>query len=209
MWRLLLVLYLFLPQGLSSSELVERVSEKYGRLDSLSADFEQVSNSSNQLGQFRGHVYLKKGRRALFRYDTPIKKFDYFDGKFYTTYRPELAQAQRFPVNKAADDRLVIFMILGNRDAPWRDQFPKMEKPHDSPVMSPGNQIVKLIPKNKDVPEVLVEVDPSTFLIHRFVSLRADGARDEFKFTNIKTDPLEDSLFKFIAPPGVDVFEDK
>jgi len=66
-----------------------------------------------------------------------------------------------------------------------------------------------LIPSRKDVPEVLVEVDPSNFLIHRFVSSRPDGARDEFKFTNIRTTPLEDSLFKFVAPPGVDVLDYK
>jgi len=210
MWRLLLTLYLFLPQTLSSPELVDRVTEKYGRLDSLSADFVQVSNSSsNQGGVFRGHVYLKKGKRALFQYESPVKKFDYFDGKFYTTYRPELKQAQRFPVNKAADDRLVIFQILGNRDPQWRDQFPTMVTPNDSAVMAKGNQTVRLIPKNKDIPEVLVEVDLRTFLIQRFVSTRIDGARDEFKFTNIETTPLPDSLFKFVAPPGVDIFEDK
>jgi chaperone LolA len=209
MWRLLLALYLFLPQGLSTPELVDRVTEKYGKLDSLSADFEQTSISSNQKGQFRGHVYLKKGKRALFRYEYPVEKYDYFDGKYYTTFTPKWKQAQRFPVNKAADDRLVIFQIVGNRDASWREQFPTMTQPKDSPVMSEGNRMIRLIPGRKDLPEVLVEVDPATFLIHRFVSTRPDGARDEFRFTNIKTDPLPDSLFKFVPPPGVEIIEEK
>src|SRR5262245_38461896 len=186
MFGLLLALYLFLPQSLSSPELVDRVTEKYGKLDSLSADFEQISvNSSNQKGQFRGHVYLKKGRKALFQYDSPTKKFEYFDGKDYTAYWPEAKQAQRTPINKAADDRLVIFLILGNTGSPWREHFPRMERPSDSPVMNERNQMVRLIPNRKDLPEVLVEVDPSTFLIQRFKSLRPDGAWDEFRFTNI------------------------
>jgi outer membrane lipoprotein-sorting protein len=145
----------------------------------------------------------------LFEYDDPVKKFDYFDGKYYTTYTPDIKQAQRLSLNKGYDDRLVMFQILGNRESPWRDQFPQMEERQDSSVMSKGNRIVLLIPSRKDVPEVLVEVDPSNFLIHRFVSSRPDGARDEFKFTNIRTTPLEDSLFKFVAPPGVDVFDYK
>jgi chaperone LolA len=211
MRSLLLALFLFLPQSLSTSELVGRVSDKYGKLDSLSADFEQLStDSSNQIGRSRGHVYLKKGKRALFQYDSPTRQFEYFDNKYYTNYKPGLKQAQRFPINKAADERLTIFLILGNPDSPWREQFPTMARPKDSPVMNPGNQMALLIPKNKkDVPEMLVEVDPNTLLIHRFVSTRADGARDEFKFTNIKTAPLEDSVFKFVPPPGVVVFEDK
>jgi len=95
-------------------------------LNSLSADFEQVSkDSSNQIKRSKGRVYLKTERRALFEYDDPVKKFDYFDEKYYTTYTPDFKQAQRLSLNKAYDDRLVIFQILGNREFPLRDQFPK------------------------------------------------------------------------------------
>jgi outer membrane lipoprotein-sorting protein len=68
---------------------------------------------------------------------------------------------------------------------------------------------VKLIPDRKDLPVILLEVDPATYLIHRFVTTTPDGATNEFRFTNLKTAPLAKELFEFKPPPGVEVVEEK
>lgn len=204
MIRVVLSLFFLLqsPQHLNLPGLVDKVSDRYGRLNSLSADFEQYSKDlSNRTSQSRGHVSLKSGKRAVFEYPG---KIEYFDGKTYTLYVPDQKNATQRPIGKTEDDRLLIFLILGNRESPWKDQFD--EKEELPGPQTPGNRVIRLIPNNKNFTDVVVEVDPRTFLIHRFVFTKADGERNEYRFKNIQTAPLDDSLFKFKAPPGVDVF---
>jgi len=52
-----------------------------------------------------------------------------------------------------------------------------------------------------------LKANPATRLIHRFGFTRADKTYTEYIFTNIKTAPLDDSLFEFKAPPDVKVFK--
>src|SRR4030095_3095025 len=70
------VLFLLLapqaPAPSSPSEFVEQVSRTYGRLNSFSADFEQISQEpSNHRGVQRGHVYVKTGKSARVEYLSP------------------------------------------------------------------------------------------------------------------------------------------
>jgi len=202
----ILALFLVLPQVLAPSELLDQVSRKYGRLDSFSADFEQISqDSSNQPVVHRGHVYLKSGRRALFEYSEPQRKSEYFQGKTYTVYYPPpVGQAHQFPMNQADSDLLAIIQVVGNRETPWKNHFSEFR---DSPGRQGNSRVLDLKPKNKDLTGVEIEVDPSTFFIDRMVIKTADGQRNEYKFTNIKTAPLADLLFKFVAAPGVEVIK--
>lgn len=200
---LFFALLVVLPQTRSPSELVDQVSRTYGRLDSFSADFEQISeDSSNQRVVQRGHVYLKKGRRALFEYSEPQRKSEYFEGKKYTQYIPAIGQAHQYPMDQADSDVLAIIQVVGNRETPWKNYFSRFEEAGGS-----GNRVVSLTPKNKDLTGVEIEVDPATFFIVRMVIKTVDGQRNQYKFTNIKTAPLADSLFKFVAAPGVEVIK--
>lgn len=154
----------------------------------------------------RGLVYLKSGRRALFEYRSPFMRFDYFDGKKHTRYDPDEKQAQTQSMGKSDDERLLIFLVLGNPGSPWKDEFGTKIDLNNPKI--PGNRVVRLIPNNrKNILDITVEVDPATLLIHRFAFTRVDKSYTEYIFTKIKTTPLDDSLFKFKAPPGVDIFE--
>ena len=212
MSALVLALFFLLPsppqtQRLSPTEIISAVSDYYGRLNSLSADFEQIQKDANRTTRDRGHVYLKKGRKARFDYVTPRAKIDYFNGTTHTRYLPDDQQATSEAMGKSEDERLLIFLILGNRESPWKDEFDRKEIETGS-AMVPGNQVVRLIPNNtKNIRDVMVEVDPATRLIHRFGFTRADKTYTEYIFTNIKTAPLDDSLFQFKAPPDVKVFK--
>jgi outer membrane lipoprotein-sorting protein len=203
MSQFLFLLLVLLPQQLAPSEIVDRVSRNYGRLDSFSADFEQISqDSSNQKLVLRGLVYLKTGRRARFEYLSPEKKTEYFDGKNYTRYTPPpINQALVQPMGQADSDLLAIIQVVGNRETPWKNQFDQF---YLEPVKD-GNRVVRLHPaKNKDLKEVLIEVNPGFFIV-RLALTSTDGQRNEFRFTNISTERRPDSLFKFVKPPGAEV----
>lgn len=191
---------------------MDGVSALYGRMDSLQADFEQIQKDANRTYALRGHVYLKKGKRARFDYVSrngqteQIDQIDYFDGTTHTRYEPLQKQARKQPMGRSDDERLLIFLILGNRESPWKNEFQKIERQASGRM--PGNQVLKLTPKNqKSIREITVEVSSSTFLIHRFAFTRTDNSYTEYVFTNIKTTPLDESLFKFKAPPDVEIFE--
>jgi outer membrane lipoprotein-sorting protein len=203
---LALLFLLPIPQTRGVTELISAVSDYYGRLKNLSADFEQIQKDANRTTTSRGHLSLKSGKRARFDYDNPPRK-DYFNGKTYTTYWPDQKNAITRKMGNSEDERLMIFLILGNQASLWKNEFGRKELGLE-PERFPGNKVVKLIPNDtKNIRDVLVEVDPATNLIHRFGFTRADKSYTEYIFTNIKTAPLDDSLFEFKAPPGVDIFE--
>jgi len=207
MSQLLLLLLLVLPPQLLVSELVDRVSEKYGRLTDFSAEFQQISEDfSNQPSHYRGLVYLKSGKRARFEYDSPRKKSEYFDGKIHTVYTPDSGQAFQQAIGRADEELLAILQVVGNRSDEWKKQFGEKK---DLGLTPQGNRVVRLIPNNKDLREVLIEVHPSSFLIQRVVFTSVDGQRNEFKFANINVTTRQDeSFFKFTPPPGVKVIKE-
>lgn len=202
MSRLLIALLFLLPQqrSLSVDDLISRVSDTYGRLRDFEAEIEQIQRLSlNHQALSRGHVYLKSGRKARFDYVSPRKETEFFDGDNYTRFEPEINQAT---VGKADPEILAILQFVGNRASPWKDQFREKHGLKQAPLKQ-GDQVVRLIPHNKNLKDVLVEVDPVNFMIHRLVFNYAGGESNEFRFSDIKTAPLDPALFVFKAPPGV------
>jgi len=211
MFAFVFALFFYLPllqsqaQTLAPHVVIDQVSDYYGRLNSLSADFEQIQKVPNRTWSDRGHVYLKTGRRARFDYESPARS-DYFNGKTYTKYVTGQDQAVQQAMGRSEDERLLIFLVLGNRESPWKDEFERFEELRETPRF-PGNKVIRMLPHNtKSIQSVLVEVNPATSLIHRFGFTKADKSYTEYVFTNIKTTPLENSLFEFKPPPGVRVF---
>lgn len=204
----LALVLLLLPQSQSLlvGDLVNKVSETYGRLNSFEAEIEQIQQfSSNQTDHLRGHVYLKTGKRARFDYVSPRKKSEYFDGKTYTLFEPGIGQARQKPIGKADDEYLAILQIVGNRESPWKDQFSEKRELKRAPLKQ-GDRVVQLIPRNKNLKDVVIEVDPGNFMIHRLVFTYSGGESNEFRFSDIKTASLDEGLFKFTPPPGVKVY---
>jgi chaperone LolA len=206
MSRLLFALLFLLPQQpLPVDDLIRRVSDTYGRLKDFEADIEQIQEfSSNHKEHLRGHVYLKSERKARFNYEYPRKWSEVFDGKTHTLFEPEINQATQQAIGKADEEYLTILQIVGNRAAPWKDQFREKQELKQTPL-KPGDRVVKLLPKNKNLKDVLVEVDPGNFMIHRLVFTYAGGEKNEFRFSDIKTAPLDPALFVFKPLPGVKV----
>jgi chaperone LolA len=212
MTKVLFALLVLFPQQtqqpIGPSALVSRVSETYGRMRDFSAEFEQFTYElSNRTGHQRGHVYLKSGKKARFEYEIPEKKTEYSDGSTFTQYWPEIKQAQQTPISKIDGGVFAVLQIVGNRESPWKDEFREFRQEGDKPLRA-GNRVVRMIPRNKDLQEVRVEVDPSTFWIYSLSFTYASGDRSEFRFNNIKTTRLDESLVKFVPPPGVEVVKE-
>ena len=211
MFRLLVALLFLLPQRpLPGDELVARVGQTYGRMRDFSAEFVQISRGfSNQTIQERGHVYLKSGKRGRFEYEVPKKEVHYSDGNTFTIFIPKpINQAWQVPISKMDSERYMVLQIVGSRESPWKNQFERYITGQDEPFR-PGNRVVRMYPRDKDLREVRIEVDPMTYWIYGVAFTYANGEGSEFRFSNINTTtPLPDSLFKFEPPPGAEIVKE-
>jgi len=204
---LMAVLLSLLPQQPGLPDIVDGVVRTYSKMNDFSAEFEQTTQDiSNQRHTYRGLLYLKSGKKMLLEQTVPDHKFLYSDGKWATDYKVGL-QAERTPVGKTDDERLQLFQIPWNPE--WKNQFDPIDEPSNERPTTAGHRLVRLFPKKKDLPVILLEVDPKTFLIHRFRTTSPDGEINEFSFKGIKTTRLDPSIFEFKAPPGVEVIENK
>jgi chaperone LolA len=211
---LLAILLVLLPAaqrpGSGVDDLIQGVNKTYARLADFSAAFEQISvDPSNQRQVQRGLLYLSRtGKKMRFEYQVPEKRSYYSDGKTYTQYVPAAKQAVQWPVGKAVDERLQIFQVLvGSKE--WREQYPRYEEKRSETALRPGNRVVQMLPRKSDLPDVLLEIDPVTFLIHRFSLEYTDGERNEYRFADVKTTKLDPATFTFNPPPGTDVVQER
>jgi chaperone LolA len=205
----LIAALLFLsPQGPGLNEIVDGVVRTYSRMNDFSAEFVQITkDSSNQPRTFRGLLYLKTGKKMVFEQQSPFRQITYSDGKTYVVYQPERNQAEKSSVKKSEDEKIQLFQIPWNPK--WKEQFKEFKSTGEQPVMNPAFKVIQAIPNKKDLPVVLLEVNPSTFQIHRFSVTTADGETNEFQFKGLKTARLDPAIFEFKPPPNVKVITTK
>jgi outer membrane lipoprotein carrier protein len=71
--------------------------------------------------------------------------------------------------------------------------------------------VLRGVPKGMEdrITSVLLEVSPGSQLM-RIVIYGADGAITDFRFSQIEENvPVQDSLFRFSPPPGVETIHDE
>jgi outer membrane lipoprotein carrier protein len=173
----------------------------------FSADFVQIEqNSLNQRSLASGHLYMARPRKTRWEYKRPEESLFVSDGKTLIMYIPADKQARRGEVKDTVDDRIPLMFLVGQTNL--RGEFEKFAMLSQKPEVE-GAVVIQMFPKRKsDLSELVMEVDPKTFLIRRLVMKHSDGQTRDFQFSNIRTDStLPDSLFKFTPPAGVRVLE--
>ena len=69
-----------------------------------------------------------------------------------------------------------------------------------------GNVVLRLVPKHApdEFKQLLVEVSPSPLAVQRMVIFERNGARMDFKLSNVRENFVApDADFQFIPPSGV------
>ena len=189
------------------SDLVGGVERSFAEMKDLSSDFIQIfQDSLNRKRQESGHLYLKRPRMMRWEYKTPEDKLFVSDGKTVYFYVPEDHQVNKEAVKNTFDDRVPLMFLLGQSNL--RSEFTRFELLNTKPFFE-GTQVIRMFPKRKtDLQEVMMEVDPATYLIRRLVLAHFDGSRSEFIFSGIRTNSgLRSSMFDFTVPKGVEVIQ--
>jgi len=186
--------------------IVDGVERTFARMKDFSADFVQIEqNSLNQRVVASGHLYMARPRKTRWEYKTPDELF-VSDGKTLYMYIPADRVVRTGNVKDTVDDRIPLMFLVGQTNL--RGEFEKFSLLSQKPEVE-GTVVIQMYPKRKtELTQLMMEVDPKTFLIRRLVMKHSDGLTRDFQFSNIKPNTgLDESLFKFKAPAGVRVLE--
>jgi outer membrane lipoprotein carrier protein len=192
------------PTARSPQELVRTLQEKYQRLESFWADFEQSYTGPEQELREAGAVGVKKPGRMYWEYRKPIQKYFVVDGDDCRFYVPKDRQVVHSKLDRDAAGAPLLF-LLGKGDLE-RD-FQALEEQEEK-ASQPGNWMLRLVPRapQGEFEFIVLEVTPGTQQIARLIVVEPIGNRNEYRFTSIQENvKIPDRLFKLDIPPGVEV----
>ncbi len=179
---------------------LRRLQERYDCTRSLQANFDETLNSPGGMTRTRkGTVYFKKVGRMRWEFAAPSEGTVVSDGKTVYDYEKDLNQVVELPVNKALKSSATAFLLgLGNIHRDFNVSMPRTSS-------ADGLLHVILTPKGGgDTMEL--GLDPKSYNIVNFKLTNQVGGITELKFNDIRTNvALDDSLFSFTVPEGVDI----
>src|SRR5580765_3374087 len=189
-------------------ETAHAVDEHYNHLKTFKAAFTEIYQGDGISRTESGTLWLKKPGRMRWEYRVPREKLFLIDSQNAYFYVTGDRQARKTPIKKLDDIRSPLRYLLGKT---------KLEKELEGLSLAPdlapiqtGDTVLRGVPKAmKDrVSEVVLEVS-AAHQIHRIVIHSVDGTITDFRFSQMEEDvPVQDSLFRFTPPPGVETFED-
>jgi outer membrane lipoprotein carrier protein len=206
----LLAISFFLFQGAKPSvsnfnAVLNGVDRSFARMYDFSADFVQIQEDTlHQKQQGVGHLYLMRSKKARYEYVKPEELVFVSDGKNLYFYVPADRQVQTGTIRDSFDDRIPLLFLVGQ--ANLREEFTSFELLRVPPEI-PGTMVIGMHPKRTtDLTELVMEVEPESYLIRRLKLSHNDGSSFEFRFSNIRVNAgLKSDLFNFKVPAGVRV----
>ncbi len=193
-------------QTLPLEEVVAKVQEQYEKHSDFKADFIQESfvKSLGKKQQAEGIVYFKKPGKMHWIYNKPTKQEIISDGKSLWNYRPEDNQVVVSRMTQAFQSKAPSTFLagLGNLQKDFQSRFVK-------PPAAGAHYALELIPREIQggLEKLFLTVEPGTFNILQATIQDAMGNITQISFSKIKfNNHLADSLFTFVPPKGVEVF---
>jgi outer membrane lipoprotein carrier protein len=189
-------------------EIARAVDDHYNNLKNFKTEFIETYEGPGISRTESGTLWMKKPGRMRWEYRQPRQKLFLTDSHTAYFYVSGDRQAKKTSLKNLDDIRSPLRFLLGKT---------KLEKelvglalaPDVAPIQ-PGAVVLRGVPKGmKDrISSVLLEISPAR-QITRIVIYEVDGATTDFRFSNVEENILvQESLFRFSAPPGVEVIED-
>jgi len=207
----LLALLLLIPlrgRAASVTEIARHTDEHYNNLKSFKADFTEAYQGPGVARTESGTLWLKKPGKMRWEYKNPTQKLFLSDSHTAFFYVPGERQARKTPLKNLDDIRSPIRYLLGKTKL--EKELEGLSLASDLTPNKAGDTVLRGVPKGmKDrVSEVVLEISPS-FQIDRIFIREVDSTSTDFRFSNtVENVPVEDSLFRFTPPPGVEVIEE-
>jgi outer membrane lipoprotein carrier protein len=195
-------------QAANVRETAHQVDEHYNRLKTFKAAFTEIYRGDGISRTESGTLWLKKPGRMRWEYHVPREKLFLINSQSAYFYVAGDPQAKKTPVKNLDDIRSPLRYLLGKTKL--GKELEGLSLAPDLTPIVPGDIVMRGVPKViKDrVSEVVMEISPQ-HQIRRILIHGADSTTTDFRFSQIEEDvPVQDSLFRFTPPPGVQTLED-
>jgi outer membrane lipoprotein carrier protein len=195
----------FATESRSADQIVDSLQKNYDATVDFIADFRQETEvkTLNRKLKASGKLYFKRPGKMLWRYEEPKGQFVLADGKNLYFYQPEQNQVIKSPLKNAfrSDIPLSFLLGLGNLKKDFNATLKGTEE---------NQYVLRFEPKGElgGFSEVLVAVGRSTSDID-WVSVRDAAANvTTIRFSGMRKGVgVQESLFRFQVPDGVDIVE--
>jgi len=189
-------------------ELIAKAQERYEKTQDLKAQFiqEVTIKSVNKTEREEGVVYVKNPRRMLWVYSKPKAKKLIINPRKAWLYIPEDHAAYVQETENIYKSKLAVKFLsgIGKLSEDFHVGFSKPDN-----VDRNGNYLLTLIPKVSDtgVDKLYITIDKENFQIIQcsFADLYGNVTRIRLSDIRINNN-LDDKLFSFKPPSGVEVF---
>lgn len=173
-----------------------RLKEKLALFDQINATFVQrVSSAQGKLlNESSGEMVISRPGKFHWQIKQPEEELIVSDGKTIWYYSPFIEQVTLINFNDAINDT-PFALIAGANEQQWKNYIVKQN----------DNQFTVTNPTQEQATTFIFEFDKQNN-ISKFVVLEEQGQRSEFLLTHkALTKVLDESLFDFKIPPGVEV----
>ncbi len=190
------------------NELIARTQERYKKTQDIKAQFiqEVTIKSVNKTEREEGVVYVKNPRRMLWVYSKPKAKKLIINPKKAWLYIPEDRAAYVQDTENIYRSKLAVKFLsgIGKLSEDFHVGFSKPDT-----VDRNGDYLLTLVPKVSDtgVDKLYITIDKENFQIIQcsFADLYGNVTRIRLADIRINNN-LDDKLFNFKPPSGVEVF---
>jgi len=204
------ILYLLAALSVSSwaadtnlDQLLHNVENRYNKAKTLQVLFTETYTKPREPKRTEsGLLMLRKPGRMRWDYAQPKGKLFVSDGKSLYLYTPAENRAERMKLQETDDMRAPLAFLLGNLK--FQKEFQNLQG-----VPEAGGTRISAEPKKDDLPYSKVEflVNPEG-VIREVKVVSFDNSVLQFVFDQERVNPpLDDKLFQFQPPKGVEVVE--
>jgi outer membrane lipoprotein carrier protein len=213
-FRIVFFLLLFACESLAQAPAMDlnttarAIDDHYNRLKSFKATFTEIYQGGGIARNETGVLWLKKPGRMRWEYRQPREKLFLTDSQTAYFYVPGDHQARKAPIKKLDDIRSPLRYLLGKTKL--QKELDGLSFAPDVQPLQAGDTVLRGIPKTmRDrVSELLLEVTPEHEIV-RILIREVDGTSTDFRFSQMEENvPVQDSLFRFTPPSGVEVLQD-
>ncbi len=199
----LVLIMLFMPLSANAGSGLDRLNHFFEGLTGLRANFEQtvIDASAFSLQESRGVLVMQRPDKFLWDYQQPYQQAIIADGKKIYIYDADLEQVTIKPMQKSMGDTPMLLLSSGGA---LDDSFVITANGADS-----GLEWLTLKPKAQQTNFTMMRLafDAKTLRVMELVDSFDQTTR--LLFSDMQRNPrIDNSLFKFVAPDGVDVIEE-
>jgi outer membrane lipoprotein carrier protein len=182
-------------------DVVERIQKKYAEIQDIQGRFFQTSyiKDLERVEKYSGKFFIKKPSQMRWEYKKPRDEEVIIRGSDTWIYRKSEKQVLKSKFTKGAYNQVPI-ALLGSLENLKADFDITMIK-KDTLELKPKHQM-------GFIKKLIFETTSEDLLIKMFTIFDTYGNKIVIELEDVEINPgLDDSLFIFKAPPGVEVFE--